>query len=140
MAKQHVVKAAAASVESCPCGSGLSYAQCCAPLHQGRIAATPEALMRSRYSAYVKRLTLYLLATWHRSTRPHQAALDLGDGSTKWLGLRIVEVKQDDPEHASVEFIARYRVGGGKAVRLHEVSQFVHERGMWFYVDGTFKS
>ena len=43
---------------SCPCGSNRSYAQCCEPLHQGLVnAATAEALMRSRYSAYVLRLS-----------------------------------------------------------------------------------
>ena len=35
-----------------------------------------EALMRSRYTAYVLKLEDYLLATWHPSTRPQQ--LDLG--------------------------------------------------------------
>ena len=32
----------------CPCGSGISYRDCCGPLHQGKPAPTPEALMRSR--------------------------------------------------------------------------------------------
>jgi SEC-C motif-containing protein len=36
---------------------------------------------------------------------------------------------------AVVEFVARYRVDG-RAVRLHERSRFVHEDGLWFYVDG----
>ena len=37
----------------CPCGSNKPFAQCCEPYLQGKaIAPTPEALMRSRYSAY----------------------------------------------------------------------------------------
>jgi SEC-C motif-containing protein len=42
-----------------------------------------------------------------------------------------------DPDHASVEFVARYKVKG-RAHRLHEVSRFVREGGRWFYVDGSF--
>jgi SEC-C motif-containing protein len=53
----------------CPCGH-TSYARCCGPLHEGGIASSAEALMRSRYSAYVLKREDYLLATWHPSTRP----------------------------------------------------------------------
>jgi SEC-C motif-containing protein len=38
---------------------------------------------------------------------------------------------------ATVEFVARYKVGG-RAHRLHEVSRFVLEEGRWFYLDGSF--
>ena len=42
--------------EKCPCGAGASYLTCCAPLHLGqRAAASPEQLMRSRYSAFARR-------------------------------------------------------------------------------------
>lgn len=41
---------------------------------------------------------------------------------------------------AEVEFIARYRIGGGSAARLHERSRFVREDGRWFYVDGVMKT
>lgn len=123
----------------CPCESGKPYAQCCEPFHQGLAAPTPEALMRSRYSAYVLRLSLYLLATWHTSTRPRIDELDLGTGSTRWLGLKILRSEQTSPDEGSVEFVARFRNGGAPAVRLHEVSRFVRENGVWYYVDGTFK-
>ena len=36
----------------CPCGSGTAYGACCGPLHDGAPAATAEALMRSRYTAF----------------------------------------------------------------------------------------
>src|SRR5256885_5731628 len=36
-----------------PCGSWVSFNQCCGPVHAGTTpAATAEALMRSRYSAF----------------------------------------------------------------------------------------
>jgi len=122
----------------CPCQSGRGYAQCCAPLHRGEtIADTAEVLMRSRYSAYVHGDAAYLLATWHPSTRP--AALDLGeDRATRWLGLEVRRHERSGADQAIVEFVARYRVGGAAAVRLHEISRFVREDGRWFYVDGAF--
>ena len=120
---------------ACPCGSGASYAGCCGRLHAGEaVAASAEALMRSRYSAFVAGLADYLQATWHASTRP--AELDLSaDAATKWLGLEVRAHRQQDASHATVEFVARSRVGG-RGQRLHETSRFVREDGRWFYVDG----
>ena len=125
------------SVEACPCGSGVTLADCCGRHHAGLAAATAEALMRSRYSAYVLGLADYLLATWHPDTRPAQ--LDFSDAAgTCWLGLTLRGHRQSDDDHATVEFVARYRVGGAPAVRLHEISRFVREDGRWFYLDGEF--
>jgi len=120
-------------VSACYCGSGQSYAACCGRLHSGaENAASAEALMRSRYSAYVLGLEPYLLASWHASTRPE--SLDLADNAgTKWLGLEIRRCRQMDDAHATVEFVARYRVGG-RGHRLHEVSRFVREDGRWYYL------
>jgi len=118
----------------CPCGLPRDYAQCCGPLHGGHAAATAEQLMRSRYSAYVRRDEPYLLASWHPRTRP--ATLDLASQpAPTWLGL---DVKRhvEDGDTAVVEFVARFRHGGGKAQRMREVSRFVREDGRWFYVDG----
>ena len=120
----------------CPCGKTPSYAACCSPFHQGEAAPTAEALMRSRYSAYVLRLENYLLATWHHSTRP--AALNLDQEiDTRWLGLEIKRHEQRENDTAIVEFVARYKIGG-RAHRLHETSRFVREDGRWYYVDGEF--
>lgn len=91
--------------------------------------------MRSRYSAYVLKLEAYLLATWHASTRP--AILDLADDDNKWLGLEVKRHAPESADRATVEFVARYKIGG-RAHRLHEVSRFVREEGRWYYVDGKF--
>lgn len=118
----------------CPCGGG-SYVTCCGHFHAGEIAATAEQLMRSRYSAYVLHDTAYLLQSWHASTRPTAAELEEGRGS-KWLGLEV-EKHASAGDEATVEFVARYKIGG-RAHRLHEVSRFVCENGRWYYVDGDF--
>ncbi|MDE2439657.1 MAG: zinc chelation protein SecC [Betaproteobacteria bacterium] len=89
--------------------------------------------MRSRYSAYVLKLEDYLLATWYPDTRPSE--LDLAADGSKWLGLEVKKHFQQDENHATVEFIARYRIAG-KGHRLHEISRFVREGGRWYYRDG----
>ena len=122
-----------ATTTVCSCGSELEYTQCCGRYHAGEAAPTAEALMRSRYTAYVMQDEPYLLATWHPSTCPSTVPLEPG---TKWLGLKIVDTKQIDADNAEVEFIARYRVGGASAQRGHERSRFVRETGKWLYVDG----
>ena len=121
------------AVQACPCGSGQAYPQCCGRWHAGEPAPDAQALMRSRYSAYVLKLEDYLLATWHPDTRPRQ--LDLAADASTWLGLAVRRHEVQDASHASVEFVARYRVAG-RGHRLHEISRFVHADGRWLYVDG----
>lgn len=125
-----------AAAAPCPCGSDSTYGGCCGALHQGHDAGDAEALMRSRYSAYVHGLESYLLATWHPSTRPPR--LDLAAAPrVRWLGLQVRRHRCIDAASAEVEFVARCRVGGEPATRIHELSRFVHEDGRWFYLDGV---
>ncbi|MDP2248736.1 MAG: YchJ family protein [Nitrosomonadales bacterium] len=123
---------------SCPCGSNKSYLHCCQPYHAGTPAPTAEALMRSRYAAYVLKLEDYLLKTWHPDTRP--ASLDLSnDTQTKWLGLEVKRHEMTGDKTAMVEFIARYKIAG-KAERLHELSDFIQINDQWHYIDGHHKN
>jgi len=123
-----------ASKQPCPCG-GETYQQCCGRfIEGGELPRTAEQLMRSRYSAYTLRNEAYLKASWHASTRPGES-LAQDDGS-KWLGLEVRR-HVPDGERATVEFVARYKIGG-RAHRLQEISNFVREDGKWFYVDGSF--
>lgn len=122
---------------ACPCGRGPDYARCCGALHAGAAAPDAEALMRARYSAYVLGDAGYLRASWHPDTCPAELALS-DAAATRWLGLEVKRHAIDDADHATVEFVARYRVGGGSAVRLHERSRFVRVDGRWCYLDGEF--
>ena len=121
---------------ACPCASGRTFADCCGRYIDTAIPAPDaEALMRSRYTAYTLRNEAYLLATWHRSTRP--SALPL-TANQKWLGLevRAHAIDANDPDRATVEFVARSRVGG-LGIRQHELSTFLREAGRWFYLSGV---
>jgi SEC-C motif domain protein len=122
--------------DACPCDSGLQYDRCCGLAHGGTPAPTAKALMRSRYSAYVLGLEPYLLDTWHASTRPGALGLATQSPKPTWLGLSVKREENPTPDTAIVEFVARMRIGGGRAERMHEVSRFVREDGRWFYVDG----
>lgn len=114
-----------------------AYHACCGRWHHGPLhlqAPDAQALMRSRYSAYVLDEIDYLLQTWHPSTRP--AALAPNEPGTKWLGLEVRHHDRQDADHETVEFVARVRVNG-RASRLHEISRFVRENGRWLYVDAA---
>jgi SEC-C motif domain protein len=120
----------------CPCGSQTAYAACCGRWHTGPLhlqAPDAQALMRSRYSAYVMGLEDYVLDTWHPSTKPERP-MEL-DPSVRWLGLEVRRHELAGGEHAIVEFVARSKLGG-RAARLHETSRFVREGGRWYYLDG----
>ncbi|WP_407539581.1 YchJ family protein [Deinococcus radiomollis] len=122
-------------MDLCPCGSGRRYAACCGALHSGkREAKTAEALMRSRYSAYVLRLEAYLLHTWHPDTRP--GTLDLEQDHTRWLGLTLRGTQNGRPadQTGQVRFTAIYRIGAQQH-RLDEESRFVRLEGRWIYLD-----
>lgn len=94
--------------------------------------------MRSRYSANVVGDRAYLLRTWHPRTRP--ATLPL-DPDRRWLGLRIRRTSEGlaDSERGTVEFVARFKIGG-KGYRLHELSRFERLAEGWLYVDGDVRA
>lgn len=126
----------APAADPCPCGSGLPYPRCCGRWHAGPehlLAPNAEALMRSRYSAFVRGLGAYLQDTWHPRTRPVEAPTF--EPGLQWLGLDVKGQRALDENSAEVEFVARSKFGG-RAQRLRERSRFVREGGRWYYVNG----
>lgn len=122
--------------EPCPCGPNRAYADCCGRWHAGPLymqAPDAEALMRSRYSAYVRLLPGYLLATWHPRTRPASLLLD---PATRWLGLQVRSHRVWSDDEATVDFVARSKQAG-RASRQQECSRFERVDGRWLYVDGA---
>lgn len=124
----------------CPCAwvPGRSLRECCGPLVlDGVLAPTPEALIRSRYTAFVLRDADHLWRTWHPRTRPAQVG-DL-DGVT-WLALRVLDTGDSGMNEAdkrgTVTFEASYLADDGRRGVLREHSRFERRAGRWFYVDG----
>jgi SEC-C motif-containing protein len=126
------------ATDACPCGSGEARDACCGRYHAGVPAPDAERLMRSRYSAYVRGLETYLLATWHPDTRPADLGLTASP-RPQWLGLAVHAHVVEDADHATVAFTARYRLNG-RAFELSETSRFVRRDGRWLYVDGDVRA
>lgn len=123
----------------CPCGSGQTYHDCCQPLvEQQQLATSPEALMRSRYSAFCLANTDYLVATHHPDFCSADLALGLKQDQTQWHRLQVIfSCSSQDEQTGIVEFKAYYREGEGLGI-LHERSNFVKQDGRWYYTDGEF--
>jgi SEC-C motif-containing protein len=127
-------------VTICPCGSGAELDACCGLLLDGVPAPTALALMRSRYTAYVRGAIEYLIETHDPSTRGaiDRAAITDWSRRTEWLGLEIVDTVRGG-EHDSdgiVEFIARGRTLGAPFAH-RERSRFGRRDSAWYYIGGT---
>jgi SEC-C motif-containing protein len=121
--------------KGCPCGSGEIDDVCCGMYHAGAPAPTALALMRSRYTAYVRGELDYLAATQRGPLDRTGAARWSRD--TLWMGLEIVQTQDggEDDDTGAVEFIAR-GVTAGKPFTMRERSRFEKVDGRWIYVDG----
>lgn len=122
---------------NCPCCSNFEYHNCCEPFHTNQtIPTTPEAMMRSRYAAYVLHLTDYLIATIHPETRNLHRKKDIESWSKQntWLKLEIISATND-----KVEFKAHYQYGSKNFIH-HENSSFKMENKRWYYLSGAYFS
>lgn len=127
--------------KDCPCHSGLRYAACCGPAHEGREPATPEALMRSRYAAFALGLGEYLvrtLASSHPDARlPAKdlaRELSRAKSTQRFLGLRILAAREDE-KGGAVWFDAKI-FSRGVDLSFVELSTFVREGGGFRYLSG----
>jgi len=124
----------------CHCGSEQPFDACCGPVLSGeRQAATAEALMRARYSAYQTNNIGFLGESLHPDHRHDwdEPATRRWAENAQWLGLEILATEGggEGDELGTVEFIASYKEKG-VLKRHHEISRFRKEGGRWYYVDG----
>lgn len=132
------------TTSDCPCGSGQSYADCCAPYHLGeREAPDAVALMRSRYSAFVRGGDEHLLRTLH----PDHADREAGDQAVRrslketfhryrYGGLRVLDHRLPGADGlAEVLFHAKVREGA-RDRSFVERSYFALDGGGWRYLAG----
>ena len=124
----------------CPCGSGNLLDGCCGRYHAGQPSPSAEALMRSRYSAYVLGLVDYLLDTTLpvQKSRLDRASISEWSAQSTWLGLEVesAELLGGKPEHAFVTFTARWHDATGEHSH-RERSAFVQNQGRWYFIDPT---
>ncbi|MEV7026001.1 YchJ family metal-binding protein [Kitasatospora sp. NPDC093558] len=118
----------------CPCGLPAAYGDCCGRMHRGVAeATTAEALMRSRFSAFVVQDEAYLLRSWHPDTRPDSVDFD---PALRWTRLEVDATIEGGAFHSegTVAFRAYWTEGGEEGV-LKEHSRFVRHEGAWVYLD-----
>lgn len=134
----------------CPCGSDLSYADCCQMFHTYQAyPERAEQLMRSRYTAFVLHNVDYIVATTVLAQQPFLDKQAIGEWAknTDWAGLAIVDSQPKvDKYHASVTFNAFFNtVTADKVERNyhHERSFFVkitdNQMARWYFLDPTVK-
>lgn len=126
----------------CPCDSGKKYSECCEPIITGTgSAATAEALMRSRYTAYVKHEIEYIAHSCVRETEENEIDMEetrKWSQESIWHGLKILRTekgKETDTEGV-VEFTADYTRKGIRDVH-HETANFKKINGVWVYNNGV---
>jgi SEC-C motif-containing protein len=133
-------------MKNCPCGSGREYSDCCGPYISGKVLPpTAEALMRSRYSAYVEHEIDYIINTCLHKGKDdidYKSTKDWSEQST-WLGLKIISLEKGGPNDTEgiVEFEASYIREGLKDIH-HERAKFKKENNagcegaQWLYDEG----
>jgi len=128
-------------MEACPCGSDMSFKECCGPIiAKERPAQTAEELMRSRYSAFATGETDHIWESTHPDQRKDHDKETIQKWSRKsqWLGFRIVASSAggEEDEEGKVEFVAEYREKGMRK-RHHELATFKKKDDAWYFYDGT---
>jgi SEC-C motif domain protein len=128
---------------TCPCGSGRSYDACCGPVIGGAPAPTAEALMRSRYTAYVRGAVDHILGSYtsEAARNVDRASTERWSRESTWLGLSVLETEGGGPgdRTGNVTFVARYRQGpDGPELTHHERASFVRSPRdqRWLYAEG----
>ncbi|NCN42491.1 zinc chelation protein SecC [bacterium] len=123
--------------KDCYCQSGKAAEDCCLPILEGRIqASSPEALMRSRYTAFCLENIEYLQQT----TDPaKQESFDLElnkswASKAEFTGLEIL-ASEEMADTGRVEFKASFDFDGESRTH-HEDSVFKRIGGRWYFHSG----
>lgn len=121
---------------SCPCGSGEELDACCGPIIAGAPAPTAEALMRSRYTAFVQRRLEHIERTHSPAVSQdfNRAEAERAAGEIDWRELTIHEAKEDG-DSGTVAFSVRF-ARHGQDLQQYEVASFQRIDGHWLYAGG----
>lgn len=122
-------------MNDCPCGQYAPYTDCCGPFLRGNsYPDTAEELMRSRFSAHVKKNWGYLLKTLCAEERKKESVKDMDSGAT-WTRLEINSTSKGEIEDSQGEvvFTAYFHQGDDQEQIHRETAQFIRENGRWVY-------
>ncbi len=127
----------------CACGSGRKYKRCCRPLHRGTAAANPEALMRSRYTAYALDLADHIVQTtdpegprWEADTAGWRERIRAFSRDCSFEGLEVLDSHLGPaPDRGEVHFRVTL-TRAGRPAGFSERSVFVLRDGRWLYHSG----
>lgn len=122
----------------CFCGLEKDFSLCCEVFIRGDdLPPTPEALMRSRYSAYCQQNMDYLLATTDPQTlhKIDHHGNAVWAKSTTFTKLEILQSSEEGSK-GIVEFKAQYQTAGEPMQTHHEISKFRKQNGKWYFREG----
>ncbi|MGB0638451.1 MAG: YchJ family protein [Myxococcota bacterium] len=121
----------------CPCSSGRKAKGCCLPLLKGAAATSPEALMRSRFTAYSVGASQYIMDTthpdgphWNENHQSWKQDIDLFCSVTHFEQLAVLEAKDDQV------FFHAILSREGEDCSFAERSTFAHHKQRWCYLSG----
>jgi SEC-C motif-containing protein len=142
-----------AAVTLCPCGSGVSYIKCCRVIHKDPKAfglATPEQVVRARYSAYAKREIDFIIGSTHPLNKDFMTDIQHWRekidtncfDNFELTNCEILEETIESDNQAKVKFIARMtQVDIREKTAFMETSTFERagkhiRNGAWLYKSG----
>lgn len=126
----------------CPCNPQKDYKSCCEPFISGqKTPATPEELMRSRYSAFALKQMKYVEDTTDPQTKVgfDMKANEEWAQAAQFQNLEVLQSSQDGNK-GMVEFKATFQIGDQEPQVHHEVSKFRKQAGVWYFRDGKVKA
>lgn len=123
----------------CPCASGQAYEICCGPVIAGQPAASAEALMRSRYTAFVTKQLDHILASQSAaiSVDFDRPAIEQMAAACQWHSLQVINSREQG-DRGEVEFVLNFAIEG-QLLQQAERSAFQRIDGRWQYVGGEVK-
>lgn len=126
----------------CPCGSGAKFKRCCRPILDGQPAPAPEALMRSRYTAYTLGRVDHIIDTthpggpmWEADREDWAVRIQRFCASHVFVGLDVRSASEENSGRGHVHFRA-HLTRDGEDVSFAERSLFLHHDGRWRYHSG----
>lgn len=124
-------------MKTCPCGSKSFFDDCCGPIISGTPASTAEALVRSRYTAFVVGSLDHVERTHAPEIRSdfNRAEAERLVTDCEWHGLHIHNVHETG-DTAEIAFVIRFR-HNQKLIAKGSLSKFRRDDGHWYYLSNS---